>query len=66
MPRPRVQYSYSVCLYHPLDLEEPPQPPDLEEGLADDNADDEYIPPLYPAVCALGGVTVCALSEDDV
>ena len=28
-------------LYDALDLEEAPQPPDLEEGLADDDADDD-------------------------
>ena len=31
---------------HALDLEEAPQPPDLEKGLADDDANDEEVPPL--------------------
>lgn len=51
---------------HALDLEEAPQPPDLEEGLADDDADDEEVPPLDAGVCALGGVAVGALADDDV
>ena len=53
-------------LHDPLDLEEPPQPPDLEDRLADDDADDEDVPPLDPAVCALGGVSVGALADDNV
>lgn len=54
------------ALYYPLHLEEPPQPPDLEDGLADDNAEDEDVPPLDTAVCALCSVAVGALADDDV
>lgn len=51
---------------HPLDLEEATQPPDLEEGFTNDDADDEEVPPLDSGVCALGGVAVGALADDDV
>ena len=53
-------------LHYSLDLEEPAQPPDLEESLTDDKADDEDVPPLDTGVCALGGVAVRALTDDDV
>lgn len=51
---------------HSLDLEEATQPPDLEEGFTNDDADDEEVPPLDSGVCALGGVAVGALADDDV
>jgi len=53
-------------LHDPLDFEEPPQPPDLEDRFADDDANDEDVPPLDPAVCALGSVPVGALADDNV
>ena len=53
-------------LYDALDLEEAPQPPNLEEGLADDDADDEHVPPLDSVVGALGRVSVGALADDNV
>lgn len=53
-------------LHNPLDLEEPPEPPDLKDRLADDDTDDEDVPPLDAAVCALCGVAVGALADDDV
>lgn len=53
-------------LYHALDLEEASQPPDLEQGLADDDANDKHVPPLDSAVGALGRVSVGALADDDV
>ncbi len=49
-----------------LDLEEATEPPDLEEGLADDDANNEKVPPLDAAVCALGSVAVGAFAEDNV
>ncbi|KAK1249148.1 hypothetical protein MKX07_002664 [Trichoderma sp. CBMAI-0711] len=52
--------------HHALDLEEAPQPPDLEKGLADDDANDEEVPPLDAGVRALGGVAVGALADDNV
>lgn len=56
----------SPLLYYTLDLEESPQPPDLEDRLANDNADDEQVPPLDTAVGALGSVSVGALTDDNV
>lgn len=56
----------TFVLYNPLDLEEATKPPDLEEGLANDKADDKEIPPLDACVGALGGVAVGALTDDDV
>lgn len=53
-------------LHDPLNFEEPPQPPNLEDRLANDDADDEDVPPLDPAVCALGSVSVGALADDYV
>jgi len=47
-------------------LEGSAEPPDLEERLADDNADDKHVPPLDTAVGALGGVAVGSLAHDDV
>lgn len=47
-------------------LEEPAQPPHLEEGLPNDDANDEGVPPLDSAVGALGRVAVGPLAEDDV
>lgn len=55
-----------IHLYHTLDLEEATQPPDLEERLADDNADDKQVPPLHAGVGALGGVAVGAFADDNV
>lgn len=49
-----------------LDLEEAAQPPDLEDGLAGDDAEDEEVPPLDAGVGALGGVAVGTLAHDDV
>lgn len=49
-----------------LDLKEAAEPPDLEETLADDDADDEEIPPLDSGVGALGRIAVVALAENDV
>lgn len=49
-----------------LDLKEATQPPDLEEGLADDDANDENVPPLDAGVCRLGRVAVGALADDNV
>jgi hypothetical protein len=53
-------------LHHPLDLKKSPQPPDLKDGLADDNSDDEQVPPLDAAIGAFGGVAVGSLAQDDV
>jgi hypothetical protein len=53
-------------LDHSLDLEEAAQPPDLEERFANNDANDEQVPPLDSGVCALGGIAVGALAEDDV
>ena len=55
-----------TSLDHPLDLEEAPQPPDLEDGLANDDANDKQVPPLDARVGALGRVAVCPLADDDV
>lgn len=53
-------------LNNPLDLKEPPQPPNLEHALANDNANDKNIPPLDSAVGALGRVTMGALTDNNV
>ena len=53
-------------LDYALHLEEAAQPPDLEDGLADDDADDKEVPPLDTAVGALGSVAVGALAHDNV
>lgn len=53
-------------LNHTLNLEEASQPPDLEEGLANNDTNNEHVPPLDSAVCALGGVSVGALTHNDV
>jgi hypothetical protein len=53
-------------LYHTLNLEESPQPPDLEDGLANDDTNDKQVPPLDAGVGALGGVAVDALADDNV
>ena len=55
-----------LSLNNALDLKEASQPPDLEERLANDNTDNKHVPPLDSAVCALGGVSVGALTDDDV
>lgn len=49
-----------------LDLEEPLQPPYLEDALADEHAELEDTPPLDAGVGALGRVPVGALARDDV
>lgn len=64
--RKTLSPSYGSHLYYPLDLEEPSQPPDLEERFANDNTDDEDIPPLDSTVGALGRVAVGALADDDI
>lgn len=56
----------SSFLHNPLHLEKSPQPPDLEDRLAHDDAQDENVPPLDPAVGALGRVAVGALADDNV
>ena len=48
------------------DLEEPLQPPYLEDALADEHAELEDAPPLDAGVGALGRVPVGALASDDV
>lgn len=53
-------------LYDALGLEEAAQPPDLEERLAEDDANDKEVPPLDAGVCALSRVAVGALADDDV
>jgi hypothetical protein len=53
-------------LDHTLDLEEASQPPDLKEGLANDDTNNKHVPPLDSAVCALGGVSVSALTDNDI
>jgi hypothetical protein len=63
LPKPVLRRQNSD---HSLDLEEATQPPDLEEGFTNDDADDEEVPPLDSGVCALGGVAVGALADDDV
>lgn len=63
LPKPVLRRQNSD---HPLDLEEATQPPDLEERFANDDADDEEVPPLDSGVCALGGVAVGALADNDV
>lgn len=50
--------------YHALDLEKPAQPPYLEDGLANDHANDKQVPPLNSAVGALGRVPVGALAKN--
>lgn len=53
-------------LHYPLDLKEPSQPPDLENRLANDHAQNKDVPPLDAAIRALGGVAVGALAHDDI
>lgn len=53
-------------LYDTLDLEEAAQPPDLEQRLAEDDANDKQVPPLDAGVGALGSVAVGPLSHDNV
>lgn len=57
---------FLLLLNHPLDLEESAKPPHLENGLSNDEANDEQVPPLDSAVGALGGITVSALAKDNV
>lgn len=47
-------------------LEEPLQPPHLEEALPNQHHELEDAPPLDARVCALGGVPVCSLADDNV
>ncbi len=63
---PSFSFRHPESLDNTLDLKETTEPPDLEEGLADDDANDENVPPLDTAVCALGGVAVGAFAEDNV
>jgi hypothetical protein len=53
-------------LDNPLHLKEPPQPPDLEDGLSNHDTDDKQIPPLDPIVGALSCVAVGAFADDNV
>ena len=53
-------------LYNPFDLEEAAEPPDLEDRLPDDNAEDEDVPPFDSGVCAFGRVAVGSLTHDNV
>ena len=53
-------------LNHTLDFKEAAEPPDLEEGLANNDANDEEVPPLDAAVCALGGVAMSAFAENNI
>lgn len=64
----QVSFSFArqLALYDALDLEEASQPPNLEDRLANDNAEDEKVPPLDACVGALGGVAVGAFAHDDV
>jgi hypothetical protein len=62
----REDSSQSTLSDNPLDLEETPQPPDLEDRLANDNTNDEQVPPLDATVGALGRVPVGALADNDV
>lgn len=62
----RLSEAHEGTLNHTLDLEEATEPPDLEESLANDNTDDEHVPPLDTGVGAFGGVAVGALAHDDV
>jgi hypothetical protein len=52
--------------YHTLDLEEAAEPPDLEDRLANDDTDNEDVPPLDTGVGAFGGVAVNTLTHDNV
>jgi hypothetical protein len=47
-------------------LEEPLQPPHLEDALSDQNTELEYRPPLDSCIGALGGVSMGALPDDNV
>lgn len=58
--------AFAFALDHTLDLKEASQPPDLEYRLANDDANDKHVPPLDSAVGALGGVSVGALTDNDV
>lgn len=57
---------FASSLNNPLDLKESPEPPDLEDALANDNTDNKQVPPLDSAVGALGRVTVGALTNNDI
>lgn len=59
-------FPFRTPLYHALHLEEPSEPPDLEDRLANDDANNEQVPPLDSAVGALGRVSVGALSQDNI
>lgn len=56
----------AIPLQDTLDLEEATEPPDLEERFADNNADDEQVPPLDSGVCAFGGVAVGTFADYNV
>lgn len=55
-----------LLLDNTLDFEEATKPPDLEQRLASDDANDEDVPPLDAAVCGLGRVTVGALAHNNI
>ena len=58
----------ALCCFIPISthLEESPQPPNLEDGLANNDANNEQIPPLDASVGALRRIPVCPLADDDV
>ena len=56
----------SFLLHETLDLEEALDPPDLEDALADEQAQLEDAPPFYAGVCRFGSVAVGAFADDDV
>lgn len=55
-----------LALHNPLNFEESPQPPDLEDVFTNNDTNDKQVPPFDPAVGALGCVSVGALSNNDV
>lgn len=55
-----------ILSYDPLDLEKPPNPPDLPRRIAHDNTKLEYTPPFNSWVCAFSCVAVVPLPDDNV
>jgi hypothetical protein len=47
-------------------LEESLDPPNLKNALGDQDHDLEKAPPLDSSISALGGISVCPFSDDDV
>ena len=47
-------------------LEEPLQPPDLENAFSDQHAELENTPPLYPSICTLRSIPVGPFPNDNV